>query len=290
MSLLLQEAQQEVEKSVRGFLKEVLEALQGPGSLKEVMAYAVLGPGKCFRPLLVFGAGKLFHLQAPQLLRVAASVEVIHAYSLIHDDLPAMDDAGMRRGRPSVHKAFSEALAILAGDALIPLAFEIITDPNTDPFPEKRLGLCRLLAFLIGAEGLVAGQVLDIRATLPSTTPEKLRRLQILKTGTLFSYCLQAAALLGGASAEQRQALQVYGDNLALVFQMADDLLELTSVSQTGKQHAHASVTWPALVGEVGTHEERDRCVKHALEALTLFGMEAQLLRELLHFSAFRNY
>ncbi|MGL4824608.1 MAG: polyprenyl synthetase family protein [Alphaproteobacteria bacterium] len=290
MSPLLQEAQREVEKSVRGVLKELLEVLQGPSSLKEVMAYAVLGPGKCFRPLLVFGAGELFRLPASQLLRVAASVEVIHAYSLIHDDLPAMDDADMRRGRLSTHKAFSEALAILAGDALIPLAFEIITNLHTSPFPEKRLGLCRLLAQLIGSEGLVAGQVLDICATLSDTTPEKLRKIQILKTGTLFSYCLQATALLGDASPEQRQALQVYGDNLALVFQMADDLLELASVSQTGKQHAHASVTWPTLVGEVETHEARDRCVKHALDALTLFGKEAQLLRELLQFSAFRTH
>ncbi|MGL5784140.1 MAG: polyprenyl synthetase family protein [Alphaproteobacteria bacterium] len=290
MSPLLQEAQREVEKSVREFLKELLGALQGPHSLKEIMAYAVLGSGKCFRPLLVFGAGELFALQASQLLRVAASVEVIHAYSLIHDDLPSMDNADVRRGRSAAHKAFSEALAILAGDALIPLAFEVITDPNTASLPEKRLGLCRLLAQLIGAEGLVAGQVLDVSATLPSITLEKLRKIQLLKTGTLFSYCLQAVALLGDASPEQRRALQIYGDNLALVFQMADDLLELASVSQTGKKHANVSVTWPALVGEAGTHEERDRCVKHALDALTLFGKEAQLLRELLAFSAFRTH
>jgi farnesyl diphosphate synthase len=290
VSPLVQETQREVEETVRTFLKGLLEALQAPSSLKEVMVYAVLGSGKCFRPLLVFGAGRLFHLPKPQLLRVAASVEVIHAYSLIHDDLPAMDDADMRRGRPSCHKAFSEALAILAGDALIPLAFEIVTDPLTNPSPEKRLGLCRLLAQLIGAEGLVAGQVLDISGTLANTTSEKLYTLQRLKTGTLFAYGLQAAAFLGDAPSEQRQALQVYGENLALVFQMADDLLELASASQTGKQHNQASVTWPTLIGEAQTCEKKKSCVTRAHEALTLFGEEAQLLRDLLQFAAFRGH
>ncbi|NJM31001.1 MAG: polyprenyl synthetase family protein, partial [Rhizobiales bacterium] len=201
------------------------------GRLREAMEYAVLGGGKRLRPFLVRESASLFDVPEAQALRVGAALECIHCYSLVHDDLPAMDNDDLRRGKPTTHRAFDEATAILAADALQSLAFAILSDPGTHPDPAIRSELVLKLAHAAGAEGMAGGQMLDIEAeSAGQSDVPAIITLQALKTGALFRFACEAGAILGRADPAP---LTRYAEKIGLAFQIADDILDITSAPET---------------------------------------------------------
>ena len=224
------------------FVEATLDALlpkpAGPEArLLEAMRYAAMGAGKKLRAFMVLQGGRLFGVDRRALGRVAAAVECLHAYSLVHDDLPAMDDDDMRRGKPSLHKAFDEATAILAGDGLLTLAFGLIASPEAHGDPFVRCELIAKLAAAAGHGGMVGGQMMDISVARTQTELPEITRLARMKTAALFTFCCEAGAVMGKASAPARQALTAYGSELGLAYQIADDLLDLEGDSAlTGKR------------------------------------------------------
>ncbi|HEX6093980.1 MAG TPA: polyprenyl synthetase family protein, partial [Dongiaceae bacterium] len=195
----------------------------------EAMRYAVMGGGKRIRPFLVRHSAKLFDVADASALRVAAAIEMLHCYSLAHDDLPAMDDADLRRGRPSVHRQFDEATSILAGDGLLTMAFEVLADPATHANPLVRSELVLALAKAGGAAGMVGGQMIDLEAENAQLDLPAITRLQALKTGAIIEFSCIAGPILGQAPADAQRALRDYARDLGLAFQIADDLLDIES-------------------------------------------------------------
>jgi farnesyl diphosphate synthase len=272
--------------------------LPRPRRLLEAMRYAVLGGGKRLRGFLAYETARLLDGEGEGALRVAAALELLHAYSLIHDDLPAMDDDTMRRGKPCLHIAFDEATAILAGDALQTLAFDLLADPATHPDPAIRVQLVLRLTRASGIGGMAGGQMRDLAAEgrfqdLPPDE-EAIRLLQAMKTGALLSASIMMGAILGRADETQEQALSAYGTALGNAFQMADDLLDRDSQAHilgktTGKDVARGKIT---LIERLGIDAARARLVSEgekALESLIPFGGRAQTLREALHFTIART-
>jgi farnesyl diphosphate synthase len=272
-----------------GFVEASLDALLpqpvGPEArLLEAMRYAALGGGKRLRGFLVLQSGKLFGVDARALGRAAAAVECVHAYSLVHDDLPAMDDDDLRRGRPTVHKAFDEATAILAGDALLTLAFGLISSPEAHGDPFVRCELVSRLAQAAGHTGMVGGQMVDIALEGQSPAAQEITRLQRMKTAALIAYSCEAGAILGNASQPSRNALAGYGQELGLAFQIADDLLdEEGEAAETGKAvRKDATRGKPTMVSILGVERARAQARALAQQAaghLDLFGEKADLLR-----------
>lgn len=254
-------------------------ASASPQRLHAAMRHAALDGGKRIRPLLVYAAGTAFGAQAAALDAPAAAVELIHVYSLVHDDLPAMDDDALRRGKPTVHVAFDEATAILAGDALQSLAFESLADA---PFDDgTRVALLRELATAAGVRGMCGGQALDIDATGATTANllslAELERLHAMKTGALLRASVRLGAIAAGADASQRQSLDRYADALGLAFQIRDDLLDVESDSATlgktaGKDAAQAKATFPALLGIAASRERLQALAADMAAALAPFG------------------
>ncbi|HEX9490398.1 MAG TPA: polyprenyl synthetase family protein, partial [Stellaceae bacterium] len=203
----------------------------------EAMRYAALAPGKRLRPFLVLAGSQLFAVSRRSALQVAAAIELVHAYSLVHDDLPAMDNSDLRRGRPTCHKAFDDATAILAGDGLLTLAFEVLAHTDTHGDPAVRCELVASLAQAAGSHGMVGGQMIDLIAEhRPDLDIGAITRLQRLKTGALIAFACESGAVLGKASVEVRLALRGYAHDLGLAFQIADDLLDVEgSAGETGK-------------------------------------------------------
>lgn len=280
---------------VESALDTLLPKPHGPESrLLEAMRYAALGGGKRLRAFLVVQAGGLFGVDRRALGRAAAAVECVHAYSLVHDDLPAMDDDDTRRGKPTVHKAFDEATAILAGDALLTLAFGLLAAPEAHGDPFVRCELVARLAQACGHAGMVGGQMMDI--ALEGTTPElhQITRLQRMKTAALFTYCCEAGAILGKASQSMRSALCNYGQEIGLAFQIADDLLDaegdtVAMGKAAGKDAGRGKTTVVAAMGV-----ERARAQAHAMAAqavrhLDLFDEKADLLRAAAQFVVTRH-
>ncbi len=231
-------------------------ATTAPCQLHAAMRYAVLGQGKRIRPQLVYAAGVACGAGEAALDAPAAAIELVHAYSLIHDDLPAMDDDELRRGRPTVHIAFDEATAILAGDALQALAFEVLI--GADAEPAQRIALIATLASASGTAGMCGGQALDLAATGRHQTLTELERMHALKTGALFRACVRMGALCAGADAALLQRLDTYAEDFGLAFQIRDDLLDVegssTQLGKTaGKDAAQAKSTYPALLGMDGS-------------------------------------
>jgi farnesyl diphosphate synthase len=230
-----------------------------PERVLSAMRYAALSGGKRLRPFLLIEAARLFGRSDEGVVRAAAALECVHCYSLIHDDLPAMDDDDLRRGRPTVHRAYDEATAILAGDGLLTLAFDVLSDPATHPDAEVRLALIGGLARGAGVGGMVGGQMLDLEGEKSETADEPaILRMQAMKTGALIRYACEAGAILGGAGAEDRQRLTLLGETIGLAFQLADDLLDLTGDAATlgkaaGKDAARGKKTIPGLRGEAAT-------------------------------------
>lgn len=215
-------------------LKEWIDQQAPSPLLRKAMIYAVEGGGKRLRPFLVLSTSDLFNVPQSQALQVAAALELVHCYSLIHDDLPAMDNSDLRRGQPSCWKAFDEATAILVGDALLTLAFEVLSDPATHPLADVRLDLVKQIAIASGGQGMVAGQMLDIHPL--STNLADVVSMQDLKTGCLIAFACEAGAILGQTPQQDRNKLRQFGKNLGLIYQITDDFLDMNGSSlETGK-------------------------------------------------------
>ena len=286
--------------AVEVLLRRLLDdrALSGeiarPDRLMAAMRHGVLNGGKRLRPFLVMESAALFSADGEAALRIAAALECVHCYSLIHDDLPAMDDDDLRRGQPTVHKAFDEATAILAGDALLTLAFDIIADEATMLPAERRAALVLALARAAGTGGMVGGQKLDLEAEQAPPDEAGIIRLQAMKTGALIRFACEAGALIAGAPAEDRERLAEFGSAIGLAFQLADDLLDLTAdASQmgkaTGKDAAAGKATLVALHGANWARSQLHGLVEQAHELLAPYGERALLLKEAAIFVAART-
>ncbi|WP_137387821.1 polyprenyl synthetase family protein [Rhodoligotrophos defluvii] len=253
----------------------------------EAMRYSSLGQGKRLRPFFVVESSALFDVDPLQALRAGTALECVHCYSLVHDDLPAMDDDDLRRGKPTAHIAFDEATAILAGDGLLTFAFEILASPETHPDAGIRAELVLQLARAAGAEGMVGGQMLDLQAETSRTPLEldEIITLQAMKTGALFRYSMEAGAILGRASPQHRQALIGYAEKVGLAFQIADDLLDAEGDEQvtgkrTGKDDAAGKATFVQLMGLDGARSKARSLVAEACALLDRFGERGETLRQ----------
>lgn len=252
----------------------------------EAMRYASIGQGKRLRPFLVCEGAKLFDVDRLQALRTGAALECIHCYSLVHDDLPAMDDDDLRRGKPTTHIAFDEAAAILAGDGLLTFAFEILANPETHPDAAVRSQLVGDLAVAAGPAGMVGGQMLDLEAEArESHDLDEIITLQGMKTGALFRFACEAGAILAQAGDKERAALSVYADRIGLAFQIADDVLDMESTpeelgKQTQKDAEAGKATFIDLLGLDGAKSRAHTLVDEACAALDVFGNRGGILRE----------
>jgi farnesyl diphosphate synthase len=256
-----------------------------PGRLADAMRYSALSGGKRLRPFVLIESARLFGREGEGVGRAAAALECVHCYSLVHDDLPAMDDDDTRRGQPTVHRAFDEATAILAGDALLTLAFAILADPATDPDPEVRTTLVAGLANAAGFAGMAGGQMIDLTAGADPDEAAVLQ-LQAMKTGALFRHAAEAGAILGRASAADRAALTRYGAALGQAFQLADDLLDATGTAEaagkaTAKDARKGKATLVAIHGVAGARSWLGQFVAQATAALRPFGSRANMLADL---------
>jgi farnesyl diphosphate synthase len=257
--------------------------------LFDAMRYTVLGGGKRLRPFLVIAGGEIFDLDMAECLRVAAAVEFVHAYSLVHDDLPCMDDDDLRRGQPTVHIKFDEATAVLTGDALLTLAFEILADRATSPDPEVRMGLVAGLARAAGGQGMVGGQMLDLWAESHPLNEAGTARMQRLKTGEMIAFASEAGGILARARPRQRQALRMFAHDLGLAFQITDDLLDVEGSAEqlgkaTGKDAAAGKATIVAKLGVEGARDRAALLSRQATAHLDHFGEKANSLRDLCDF------
>lgn len=255
----------------------------------EAMRYSTLDGGKRVRPFLVVSSCDLFEVARDISLRAAAAVEMVHCYSLIHDDLPAMDDDDLRRGQPTCHRKFDEATAILAGDALLTKAFEVLADPETHTDPNVRCALVQSLARAAGDKGMVGGQMLDLLAERATFGIPEVTRLQRMKTGMLISVSCEMGAILGRGSEEARHALVMYAHDLGLAFQIADDLLDVEGAAEevgkaTGKDAAAGKATFVSLLGVDRAREQARYLSEQAAQHLEIFGEKGELLRNLAYF------
>ena len=264
------------------------------GRLMHAIRYAAIGAGKRLRPLLTCASGDLFGVARAHSLRAGLAVECIHVHSLIHDDLPCMDDDELRRGKPTVHIAFDEATAVLAGDSLLALAFEVLADPRTHPDPERRTELVKELAMAAGASGMAGGQMLDLQPTGGPSDLEAVTRLQRLKTGALIGWAVEAGAILGGATADARLRLRGYSQNLGLAFQIADDLLDALGDEQAvgkklRKDAAQGKETFLTLLGVERARQQAELLVEQAVGYLRPFGDRAGVLEAIARFAILRD-
>jgi farnesyl diphosphate synthase len=292
-----------VEAALEEILSDVprAEETARPARLVAAMRHGVLAGGKRLRPFLVIEAARLFGVPEARAVRVGAGLELVHCYSLVHDDLPSMDDDDLRRGQPTVHRAYDEATAILAGDALQTLAFDVIAEEAVHPDPRIRAELVLLLARATGLGGMAGGQMLDLEAEgrFAGGTPlalgeAEIRRLQAMKTGALIRFACLAGAVLGGADAESRARLEAYGATIGLAFQVADDLIDhegdaASAGKATGKDAARGKGTLVSLKGPDWARAELKRLVATAEGHLDTFGPAAQVLRQAAGFIAFRQ-
>lgn len=266
-------------------LAELLPEPLGPQArVIEAMRYATLGGGKRVRAFLTLQSGRLFGVDRKALARVATSVECVHAYSLVHDDLPAMDNDDMRRGKPSTHKQFDEATAILAGDALQSHAFALLAHHDTHLDPHVRCDLVARLAHAVGSQGMVGGQMMDIAAQGDMTDIGQITRLQRLKTGALMLFACEAGAIMGKASAQMRQALMNYAQDLGLAYQIADDLLDVEGDPSVMGKAARKDVkagkaTFVTVLGHERARAQAQLLASQATAHLEVFDEKADLLR-----------
>src|SRR5690242_7880906 len=269
---------------------------QPPLELHRAMRYAVLGGGKRLRPLLVYAAGHALGMDGIELDAPACAVELIHAYSLVHDDLPAMDDDALRRGRPTCHIVYGEAMAILAGDALQALAFEILAhDPHSGTDAARALDMLRVLGRACGAEGMAGGQALDLAAVGRRLTLAELEHMHACKTGALIRTAVQLGALTAGADAGAIDALDRYAAAVGLAFQVRDDILDVEGESAVigktaGKDAAADKPTFPSIIGLAASRARLAELIAAALQAIAPFGDRAVLLEELAHYAAHRSH
>ncbi len=266
----------------------------GGAVLAEAMRYAALGGGKRLRPFLLIQSARLFGVRETDALDAACALECVHCYSLVHDDLPAMDDDAVRRGRPTLHIAFGEATAILAGDSLLTLAFEILSTPGTNEEAATRAALVHLLARASGWRGMALGQALDLTAEQQSFSLEETVTMQTLKTGALFHFACEAGAVLGHAGDRDRAALTAYARAFGQAFQLADDLLDAQGDADAvgkavAKDARRGKATLVALLGIEGARARLAGLVAEAEDVLKPFGEKASMLIEAARFVAERR-
>ena len=282
----LADAAEAMARALAGFLPR----MDGPERrVVEAMAYATLNGGKRLRPFLVLNSAQLFDVPRARALRAAAAAEYVHCYSLVHDDLPAMDDDDLRRGKPTTHIQFDEATAILAGDGLLTFAFELLGDAPTHPDGAVRAELVVALARAIGAEGMVGGQMFDLRAEDMRLSLADITRLQAMKTGALFRFSCEAGAILGQAPADARTALRDYARDLGLAFQIADDLLDHEGTEaevgkKVGKDAAAGKGTFVSLLGADEARRRARSLAEQAASHVDRFGPKADLLKDVARF------
>ena len=282
----LKDAQKEVDKTTKSLLPS------GKGiekKLFEAISYSILSSGKRLRPFLVIQSSKLFDVDEKNALRVASSIEMIHAYSLIHDDLPSMDNDILRRGLPTTHKKYNEATAILAGDSLLTLSFEILSDSLTHNDPEIRCKLIYELAKAAGACGMVAGQMMDLEAENKKLSIGIITRIQRLKTGALIAFSCNAGAILGRAEKKHKFALQGYAHDIGLAYQIRDDLLDVTSTTKklgkkVDKDKKAGKKNFVSILGKDRAKKQLEFLSNQAIKHLVVFDHKADLLREVARF------
>lgn len=265
-----------------------------PTSLHQSMQYSLFAPGKRIRPILVMASAETLGIPVEDVLPIAACLEMIHVFSLVHDDLPAMDDDDLRRGQPTNHKVFGEAIAILSGDALLADAFIPLTELNTDKYqPKNILKLIQEIAKATSTQGMIAGQVIDLESEGKKITLERLKKLHRHKTGALIRIAVEAPAVLTGASPETLARLTAYGNAIGLAFQIADDILDIEGGEELGKDIgsdiAKGKSTYPSLMGIDNAKKEAQKALDNALEALTQFGEKATTLKQIAHFIVSRK-
>ena len=272
--------------------------LKLPGDARDrlyaAMRHAAIGGGKRLRPLLVTATAALFHVNRAVAVRVGTAVEAIHVYSLVHDDLPCMDDDDMRRGKPTVHRAFDDATAVLAGDSLHALAFEILASPQTHPDPFVRGELVSTLALASGPEGMAGGQMMDIEAENATFDLQTVMRLQALKTGALIAASVEMGAILGHIPPEGRTHLRGYARDIGLAFQIADDILDVEGDPELAgkalqKDADAGKGTFVSLMGLERAKQQAEMLVAQANEHLSCYGTEANLLRAIANYITERD-
>ncbi len=294
-SRLLAETQADVVDATDRLFDQLLSVPADPRDrLYEAMRHAAIGGGKRLRPLLVRAAGDLYHVDRNLSLRVGAAVEAMHVYSLIHDDLPCMDDDDLRRGKPTVHKAYDEATAVLAGDSLHALAFEWLVDPATHADPFVRSELIRELARAAGPAGMAGGQMMDLAAETAQFDLPTVTRLQQLKTGALIAFSVEAGAILARIPAEGRVPLRGYARDIGLAFQIADDIMDVEGDEELAgkalhKDEAAGKATFVTLMGLDRAREQAVALVDQAIGHLAGFGEEATLLRAIARYIVERD-
>jgi farnesyl diphosphate synthase len=257
--------------------------------LFEAMRYSTMGDGKRLRPFLVMASAGLFRVSRTSALRVAAAIEMVHTYSLIHDDLPAMDNDDLRRGKPSCHKQFDEATAILAGDALLTQAFEVLVDEETHPDPRVCTQLVRAMARAAGPHGMVGGQMIDLAGEGQNLSEAQVTHLHLLKTGRMFAFACEAGAILGKAPTSMRMGLRAYAHDMGLAFQIKDDLLDVEASSAdlgktAGKDVEQEKSTFVKLLGLDQAREQAQMLCDQAIDHLDVFDDEAESLRAVARF------
>ena len=287
----LKKAQGEVDKTIKSLLptgkgieKKLFDAIQ----------YSILSSGKRLRPFLVMQSSKLFDVDEKNALRVASAIEMIHAYSLVHDDLPSMDNDSLRRGLPTTHKKYNEATAILAGDSLLTLSFEILSDSLTHNDPKIRCDLINELAEASGARGMVAGQMMDLEAENKKLSIGVITRIQRLKTGALIAFSCNSGAILGRAEKKQKFALQGYAHDIGLAYQIRDDLLDVTSTTKklgkkTNKDKKAGKKNFVSILGKDRAKKQLEFLANQAIKHLESFDDKANMLREVARFIVERN-
>ena len=282
----LNKTQKEIDKTIKLLLPN------GKGlekKLFEAIHYSILSSGKRLRPFLLVQSAKLFDVDEKQALRVASSIEMIHAYSLIHDDLPSMDNDSLRRGLPTTHKKYNEATAILAGDSLLTLSFEILSNNLTHSDPKIRCDLIYELAEAAGAYGMVAGQMMDLEAENKKLSIGVITRIQRLKTGALIAFSCNAGAILGRAEKKDKFALQGYAHDIGLAYQIRDDLLDVTSTTKklgkkVNKDKKAGKKNFVSILGKDRAKKQLEFLGNQAIKHLEIFDNKADLLREVARF------
>ena len=273
-------------------LISLVETIKAPAHLKESMLYSLKAGGKRVRPLYVLAVAKSYGIDLKHALTVGAAVEMIHTYSLIHDDLPCMDDDSLRRGKPTNHVVYGEALATLAGDALNTLAFGVIARMDIDP--AVRIELVNMLSVAAGAEGMVGGQILDIEGEKRNLALEELENVHVNKTGALLRFSIEAGAVLAGATDEDRLALVNYGHHIGLAFQIQDDILDITASSEqlgktAGKDIVSEKSTYPSLLTLDGAKQKLDEHYVFAIQSLQNVSIDTELLTQFAQYIVKRN-
>ncbi len=287
-------------RTVEGLLERLLgqateaDEIARPANLLAAMRHGVLNGGKRLRPFLVIECADLLGGNRDAALRVGAALECVHCYSLVHDDLPAMDDDDMRRGQPTVHRAYDEATAILAGDSLLTFAFDIIAAPETALSDAQKVELILALGRAAGHGGMAGGQALDLAAEKSPPDEAGIVTLQAMKTGALIRFACEAGAIVAGAAKEDRARLRAFGEKIGLAFQLADDLLDLTADAETmgkatGKDAARGKGTLVALNGQTWAEDRLEQLVAEAEALLAPYGVRSAILVEAARFIANRR-